>query len=489
MNNNEDNNKFSQVLKEQGNFKKTENGMDALSTTSSSLLDFFGQMGALRKRSKKETERIFEKSYKENPLYTRKALSFLRDIRGGLGEREVFRTCLKKMIYLDPEASKEYLFRIMEYGRGDDFYTYVGTPLEFFMFKYINVLFSVDIKNMKKKGSVSLLGKWLKSVNSSSKESRKLGKKTASAFGMKQCEYRKSLAALRKYIDVCEVKMSASKWGSIDYPKVPSYAMKNYKNAFLSHDSKRFSRFLKNVEEGKEKINSATLFPYDLVRFDRIPDKTTELQWKSLPNYIDEDISAIVMADTSGSMSGLPLQVSVSLAIYFSEKNKGPWSEMFMTFSEEPSFITVPKGLSLKEKIYKVKDSPWGFNTNIEAAFKSILDIAIENNIKEEEMPKALIVISDMEFDICQSRRVKKSTFSDKMKELYSENGYTLPHIIYWNVDARNSTFHSKGSDENVSLVSGCSPSIFKSVMGIIGKTPYQSMMEILNNPRYKHVK
>ena len=332
--------------------------------------------------------------------------------------------------------------------------------------------------------SISLLGKWMPSINTSSKEKVALAKKVAEYLGLSPREYRKMLSTLRKHIGIVESKMSGNEWGAITYPAVPSKAMNNYRDAFAKHDATRFSAFLSSVEKGEAKINSSTLFPYDIVEkilYKGEDNRVLEAQWKALPNYIEGENNLLVMADVSGSMSGRPMATSVGLAIYFAERNSGAFKDVFMTFSSEPEFVRL-KGNSLYEKVHNASHAHWQMNTNIEKAMKKVLDVAVENKLIQEELPKALLIISDMEMDRCSS--TDKATYYQHMTKMFNDAGYELPKIIFWNVSARNDTFHATIED-GVQFASGQSTSVFKSIIKNTELSAFDFMLETLNDPMY----
>jgi len=486
--------RFVNALKKENNYTLTENGAVALKSTNSALVDLFGQIGAMRKRPDSDIESAFSKAFAEDRLLATKMAFYARNIRGGLGERRTARIIFRFLARLYPEVMRKNIQFVPLFGRYDDLYEFVGTPVENDMWKLINKQWKMDIDNMKNNRPVSLMGKWLKSINTSSQESNKLGKLTAKMLGMSEKEYRKSLSALRRYLDVTEVKMSGNKWSEINYAGVPSRAMAIYRNAFRRHDEDRFSAYIESVAKGKSKINASTLFPYDILEKMELStlhgdyltvthyDKALEEQWKSLPNYIEGENNVLVMADTSGSMEGRPLATSVGLAIYFAERNKGVFKDVFMTFSSSPSFVQL-KGNTLYEKIKCIPSIVE--NTNLEAAFRLILDTAINNNLTAEDMPKSLVVISDMEFDDATDYNTNHETFYESMVKMYNQHGYNIPNIIFWNVDSRNNVFQVTSEYKGVQLASGQSPSVFKSILNNIGKTPYEAMISVLNDPMY----
>ena len=490
---------FVQAMEKENNWKKTENEADALKSSTNDLLDLFATIGALRTRQDYDVEQLFSKAFFVDRLLATKMSFYARNIRGGLGERRVPKVIWRLMAKLYPDIMVKNLHLIPEFGRWDDLYVFVGTSLEQDAFKIISLQWESDWMNLLENNSISLMAKWLKSVNTSSKESVKLGKLTAKYLGLKDGDYRKKLSKLRKHIDVVEKKMSANQWATINYSGVPSKAMNNYRKAFQKHDPDGFSAYMEKVSSGEAKIHSGTLYPYDIVEkvMGGEYNNVLEEQWKALPNYVEGENNFLIMADVSGSMYGRPLATSVGLAIYFAERNKGIFSNVFMTFSAEPDFVRL-KGNTLYEKVKNAENASWDMNTDIEKAFKKILDAAVNNKIPQEEMPKALIIISDMEFDMCTRSgymrgrmadiNTDRKTYFAHMKEMYSENGYELPKCIFWNVDARENTFHAELKD-NIQFASGQSTSVFKSLIANADLGAYELMIETLNDPMYEAIK
>ena len=490
---------FANAARIEAGKKITENGQMAYSTTGEKLLDFFGSAGAMRTRPYAAASLLME-AYEENPLLATKAMFYIRDIRGiGQGERTVFRACLTELANKHPEAVWENMRLIPFYGRWDDLYSLIDTPLENDMWELIKDQFSKDMANMVMEQPVSLLAKWLKSADASSRNTRKLGIKTAIKLGLTVYQYKRLVKRLRKYIRIVEADMSTNQWDQIDYEKVPSRANLLYRNAFLRHDPVRRVEYLDALQQGKAKINAGVLYPYDIMvkyNMEQIlyreyyrdeapsePDPVLEELWKNLPNYVEPGTNAMVMADVSGSMSGFPMESAVALAIYFAERNTGPYHNLWMNFSSMPSIKTI-YGDTLLEKIRSIDSSDWGNNTDLEAAFRLVLDIALIHDAPPEEMVKSIIVISDMEID----RADNNHDFTDAMRELYEQNGYSLPNIVYWNANSRHDTFHADATRKGVQLVSGQSPSTFANLVGAIGMDPMEFMLKVLNDERYEPI-
>ena len=482
---------FAEAAKQKSNFTRTENGAVALNTSGNKCLDFYATVGSLRQADENRITRLFADAYNEDALLATKTVFYARDIRGGLGERETFRKLLKYMASYHPEALKPNLHLIGVYGRYDDWYSLIGTLLEDDMWDAMKKQLDFDLSCYDKDINVpiSLLAKWLKTADASSLNTRKLGILTAQKLGYSVYDYKRIVRKLRKRIVITESLMSANEWGNIEYSKVPSRSMLKHKEAFNKHDEARYQDYINQAVKGDIKINSSTLYPYDLIEkiyYGNVKeDKTIEAQWRQLPNYVDENTNAIVIADTSGSMIGRPMNTAIGLAIYFAERNKGAYHNLWMSFSKNPKFHQI-KGETLAQKISSIDMGDWMMNTDLKAAFDLVLDTAIQNNVPSEEMPKALIVISDMEIDACGN---KEWSFYEKMAHKFEKNGYVIPSIVFWNVNSRHDIFHADSSRVGVQLVSGQSVSTFKNLMQCVEMTPVEAMLKTLNSERYGLIK
>jgi len=496
---------FGQVVKNEMNFTRTENQAVALRSTGSDLLNLFSMAGAIRQKDYAEVSSVFQEAFGEDKLLATKLMFYARNVRGGLGERETFRKMLLSLATTNPEIVIKNIDLIPLFGRYDDWYTLIGTGAENQMWASMAWTIKQDMINMKAGKPVTLCSKWLKSINTSAKESIALGKLTAKQFGMTEKQYRKTLSQLRAYIHVIERTMSAQDWTDIAYAQVPSHAMKNYRKAFSRHDGTRFGEYIENVKKGDEKIHSGTLYPYDILvaadlSFSRFhggdhftinADPVLEEQWKALPNFFNKPLNGLAMIDTSRSMMGLPMAVAIGLGIYAGERNTGPFKDLIMTFSQHPEFIEL-KGKTLKEKVECIESLV--ANTDLEAGMDLILKVAVENNVSQEEMPAYLLIVSDMQFDAADENsgysqwgeRVSvRKTFHQSMKTKFERAGYELPTIVYWQVQQRGSSLQAKANDQGIILVSGASASTFRDLMNTMGTTPYEAMLDILNNEQY----
>ena len=476
-----------EFLKNLSNRKRTENGAVTLRSTGTHCLDLFATVGALRAQDEAEIERRFLRAWAENPDLAMKLLFYARDIRGGLGERRVFRVLLRWLAEHEKAALVRNLPHVAEYGRWDDLLVLLDTPARAETIALLRAQFEADLSALHSGGEVSLLGKWLPSVNAHSPEAVRQAKELARAFGVRQAEYRKSLSALRAAIRILENHLRERDY-SFDYAKQPSKAMFRYRKAFRRNDGARYSAYLDQVSRGEASLHTGTLMPYELVEAAyQAPeaDRTAlDATWKALEDFTGDE-NALVVADGSGSMywSGQPKPAAVaqSLALYFAERNKGAFRNHFITFSMNPQLVEI-KGADFVERVRYCRSFDECANTNLEAVFELILTAAVKHRLPQKKLPSTLYIVSDMEFDAC-ARGADLTNF-EQAKRRYARFGYRLPRVVFWNVQSRNEQQPVRSNEQGVALVSGCTPRIFSQVMS--GELdPYRNMLQVLLSERY----
>jgi hypothetical protein len=481
----------------------TENGAKAYLTTGKSLLDLNFAVGSMRNWTDEEITNAFHKAMSENPVYGIRWLFYARNVRGGMGERRIFRVCLKYLVenYGRIFNYMNLYLMVQKYGRIDDFFTMYDYIDHEFIDPIVKIVFEEDVAAYNAGLPISLLAKWLPSINTSSPITRARGRKVRQALGLSPREYRTIVAKMRSYSNVIETKISANNWSEVNYEAVPSMANLKYKDAFMRHDSERREQYLKALADGEAKINSSVTFPHDIVAeyshghnywdFLRCvkEDATLEAMWKALPR--EEVSNTLVVADGSGSMccrvgqSGVTaLDVANALAIYFSECNTGVYANRYITFSSIPEYVEFKKDWTLREKLSEAFKHDECENTNIEAVFNLILRTAVNSKATQEEMPKRILVISDMEFDWMTYGRTDKALF-EELGEKYAAAGYALPKLIFWNVNSRTMGIPLTENENGVALLSGFSPASIK--MAMTNETdPYKILIDELD--KYKEV-
>lgn len=479
----------------------TTNGAVAFNSSLDKVLDFFALSGNMRHTKKEEIVAQFQKAYNEDKDMALKCLFYARDIRGGLGERRTFRIISKWLANNDPKNYSKLIPLIAEYGRWDDVFDLIDTKC---LPSVIETCVAQLVKDIDGKNEVSLMAKWMPSLNTSSSETRRKAKMLCSELNLSYKTYRKTLVNLRKKIKIIENNLREFDY-SFEYDKQPSKAMMKYRKAFIRNDGERYQNFLSSVEKGEKKLNTSTLNPYDIVG--RIIEttnfwnsrrlecglspeerKSLDVTWNQLENYAGCE-NALVVLDGSGSMYGYgkpcPAAVAQSLAVYYAERNTGAFKNHFITFSENPKLVEI-KGEDIAEKVINNMRYDECANTNIAAVFDLLLKTAKRNGLTEADMPKKLYIVSDMQFDYMTDHS-DLSAF-EYAKKKYDEAGFELPQIVFWNVNTCNNIqVPVTKNEQGCALVSGFSSQIFSMLKDDI-LSPLDYMTKVLSQERYSPI-
>ena len=494
--------------------KLTENGAVGYRTSGKKLLDLNFAVASLRGASETEIINKFMDAYWEDPILAMRWLFYNRDIRQGLGERRTFRVILKHLGNEQTKIIGKLIPLIAEYGRWDDLWCLLETDLVDDVVRLVWDQIIKDLEGMENNKPISLLSKWIPSLNASSKTTKKYASILCKKMMHRPKTYRHLLSKMRKYIDVVECKMSAKEWNAINYEAVPSRANLIYNSVFLRNDEERRREYLDKLEKGEAKINAGTLYPHDIVhKYGRSygVDATLEELWKALPDTVKCCGNTIVVADGSGSMTcnvggntGVTaLDVANSLAIYFAERSSGEFKDKYITFSERPQLVDFSNAKNLRDKLMIARQHSEVANTNIEAVFDLILSTAIKNHMSQEEIPSNILICSDMEFDSCATSgeaptrnswgwgystyNRPTTTLFNTIAKKYEAHGYKLPRLVFWNVNSRTGTIPVKENDLGVALVSGFSVNIVNMVMSN-KLDPYECLLDVLNTERYQPI-
>ena len=485
---------FINALENKLNVSYTENGMKGYKTTKNTLVDFNFALPKLRFSENANLELTVKSLFNDKNMKVSVLLRymfFLRDVREGLGERRIFRAMLKELANKYPFIAKGFIPYVAEYGRWDDLFILAETPLKMDMFDYINNRMQEDYYLMKSGQPISLLAKWMPSVNSG-KNSRKLALDFIKAIDGHSSYYRKALSKMRKYLDIVERHISDNDYETIKYESVPSKANKRYAELFLRKDYKRRREFLDSLTKGMVKINASVLYPHEIISqlregyYKENIDLCNGL-WKNLKEY-DGAENTLVVADVSGSMTCsygtfTPMDCSIGLGVYFAQRAKTEaFKNKIMTFSSNPTLVDISMFDNITDTYRWICNKmDWGGCTDIEKTFEVVLKVAIENGLKQEEIPNILI-ISDMEFDYCTNC----GNF-EGIKRKYAENGYKLPKLIFWNVASRSGAIPCIKNELGVILVSGYSPAALKAALGG-AYDPMQAILDCIMTRRYDFV-
>ena len=495
-------NEFLKNLKEDTNYTYTENGGVTHKSTLNAVLDMFAMGGSMRNRSEDDIITMFAKAYDEDRTLALKCLFYLRDVRGGQGERRFFRTCLKWLGNENPSNVEHLIGYVAEYGRYDDLFVLFDTDLEEEMMGYIKWVIEQNRDH--------LIYKWMPSINASSKNTQERGRKFAKAFDMTEREYRKMLTEGRKACNLVETLMSQNMWDQIAFDKLPSRAGLLYKNAFMRREETktRYAEFMSNKET---KVNASVLNPVEIAHqiynyrgWDK--PSATERQawqkyWDNLKDYYNgREEPGIAIVDVSGSMWGQPLEAAVSMGAYIAERGKGPFKNHFITFSSNPELIEFV-GNDIYHKFIAARGAEWGGSTNIEAVFDMLLNTALQHHTPAKDMPKTLYIFSDMEFNGCVTagpRTVDRWSYDGRkmlnqnqinsvieaQAQKWRQYGYKVPRIIFWNLDARQNNIPAIG--DGFSYVSGFSMNMVECILS--GKDGVDLMLEKLGSLRYEPI-
>lgn len=458
---------------------RTRNGAVTKSTTLNNVLDMFFIAGASRTISEKDIINIFIKAYGENPDLALKCLFHARDIRSGAGERRFFRIVWSYVLNTYPQEVRHLVKHIPEYGRWDDMF--FNTSVARFSINPIKA--GLMAKN-------GLLAKWMPRKGEVAKYLRE-------KLQMSPKNYRQTIVGLSSTV---EQQMCKNEWKKINYPHVPSVAMNKYRKAFYRNDDQRFKAYIEAVTSGAEKINASAIFPHTLVRalYADGSRQAIQAQWNALPNYMEGSTERILpVCDVSGSMSmgdGLPMDVSLALGVYISERNEGIFNNAFITFSAQPTMNYV--GGDLYDRLSSIRKANAGYNTNLIGVFSLILNTATRNRLKQHDMPTKVLIISDMEFDgsnafqghLQRGAMQAYLTNYQTIKDSYATAGYKMPELVFWNVKGRKDNVPAIKTDK-VGLVSGFSPSILKSILGGKIYSPIDLMLKTIDIERYSVIK
>lgn len=465
----------------------TENGMATNSSSLNACVDLFFNIGAMRGQEKSRLIANFSKAFSEDPARAMKILFWARDVRGGAGERQIFRDVMEYLAENHDLALKPNLHLVAEFGRWDDLLILVGSSLE----KDALALIQAAIKS-----GNGLCAKWMPRKGTNAEKLRNF-------MGMSPKQYRKTLVYLT---NVVETKMCAKEWNTIEFGKIPSVASARYQKAFGRNAYESYSAYIQSLVKGEAKINAGAVYPYDVTKSLSHGNSTVaNEQWKALPNYMEGANDMILpVVDVSGSMGTSAggnknvtcMDVAISLGLYISERNEGPFKDAFITFSSNPQ-LQVLSG-SLQDRYAQMASSDWGMSTNLEATFKLILDQATKHNLSQDEMPNKILILSDMEFNAATNsrggwyRQEEKTdwnpTAQQMIEKMYADSGYKMPQIVYWNIQSRNGGVPVAFDKQGTALVSGFSPAIMTSILGGNIESPQQIMDKTILSERYASV-
>ncbi len=443
---------------------RTANDMKALASTSNPVVDLFYNIGASRG---KNVIPAFVAAFVEDEDIAVRIALWARDVRGGAGERQLFRDILS---YLDKNYSTtavRVMNKVAELGRWDDLL--VVEKAQNYAFSLIAIALAAGD---------GLCAKWMPRKGPIANALR-------SYLELSPKEYRKLLVRLSKTV---EQNMCAKEWSEINYNHVPSVAAARYQKAFFKHDADRYTEYRDGLKTGETKVNAGAVYPYDVIKSVMRGDPdVAQAQWDALPNYVG-DAKILPLVDVSGSMTCPAgknktvtcLDVAVSLGLYCADKNTGVFKDTFLTFSSKPQLVNM-RG-NLLQKLEQMNSSDWEMNTNLHAAFERILQVAVRNKVPQADMPDTLLILSDMQFDCCTNY---DDSAIEMIRRKYEAANYLVPKVVFWNLNAAYGNAPVKFNEQGVALVSGFSPAIMTSILGGEDFTPETIMLEAIMKDRY----
>lgn len=469
----------------------TLNGAVTHQSSLDANVDLFFKIGSLRSNPTVISEDMFWKAYDEEAETAVRILLYSRDVRGGMGERNIFRKTFRNIAMQNPALAERLLIKIPELGRWDDVLAAIGTPVQDKAVEFI-------VQALTDKSRATLVAKWMPRMRGNATSVNKVyAKVLAKAMRLSYQEYNKLLSTLS---DTVEQKLSRKEYKEIDYSKLPSLAAARYQRLFNRVDSDRYTKYKEALikDDGSAKVNAGAVYPYDIIKSVRFGDEVVaNAQWNALPDYLEGTTERLIpVVDVSGSMGTVvagnttAMDVAVSLGLYIAGRAKGIFHNKMITFESNPHFIEVSDSMTLKQKVNHTMRAPWGGSTNLQGTFEMILSLAKQHNLPEDEMPTKILITSDMEFNAATGNgygwgsRVPETNF-EVIRQMYESAGYKIPQIVFWNVcSQQRGNSPVQVTDQGVALVSGFSPSVMKGVL--TGElNPVNVVKSLVNVPRY----
>lgn len=470
-----------------------------------------------------------------------------RNIRGGKGERQLFK---KMMLYFyDAFGSlftPEFLELFPRYGCWDDLFQLATDKQTSESLRYgILVLtknqLEQDVQSLEQGKSVSLCAKWCPREDRMGDLYKQLAKMMypeIKKLSERHKTLRQTLSKLNVAAKTTEIKMCANTWADIVPKEVPAVCRQKHMKAFLNENKRgasesedrmvcreHFQEFFAKAAAGEVKMNGAeTIYPHEVVsrilhllgNENSFPDEKNALigQWLAIVNKAKEGgalQNCIAMCDFSGSMSGLPKLICTALGLLVAEVNG---TNKILTFDSEPKWHTFPEG-DIFQKVASISDElGQGLSTDFQKAMDLVLSDIVKQRIRPEDVPKDLIVFTDMGWDqACGSdkrsgytgnryrhnvKTEEVQTHIEMIREAFRRTGedmwsvpFVPPRIVIWNLRANYKDFHATSDEEGVVMLSGWSPSLFKVLQekGVEVMTPYQALRAQLDDPMYDAVR
>lgn len=435
----------------------TTNGAVTHKSTGDALINLFFTIGAARNNAE-SAKKLFDDALASDIKKATAILLYCRDVRSGMGERNIFRILVKELIASNLDLARKVLRLTPQLGRWDDVKEFYDTPLEAEALQMI-------VDGLANKNA--LCAKW------QDRSDRKLSRK----LHMNECALRKYLAKLRKDT-IVEHKMCENRWSDIAYDKLPSLAGIRYSKTYKKKDEERYTAFINDKDK---KVNSSIAFPHNIYQlYKNGEEEAASKYWANMSklNVVSNilcvvDVSGSMCAKASGTVSCM--DVSVSLGTFLAQQIKGHFHNKLITFSATPTIVSIPESDNIGEVFDFVARMDWGGNTNLEATFNAILSEAKKFKVSQDNMPATLLILSDMEFDSACSHA--GATLYETMRAKFASSGYKAPSVCFWNLNGSGKNFPVMKNEKGACLVSGFSPKVIEAVVGAKQFTP-ESVVE-----------
>lgn len=509
--------KYAQLLREQAAKKNTvlsANGALEYDTTGSALVDFNARVTEFRNAEASVITDAARKAFEENPVKFVKLIFQIGDIREGRGERHTFNVCMDWLVANHPSVAGEVIALIPEYTRWDYLVRLTVSEDEVIAknaTKLVVKQFEADravIQNAKDGESVaiSLLAKWMPSLQTKKEQDKEVVRHLLRTLHMQEREYRKTLSQMRSYLNIIEKSLTLKDYDTIDMEKMSAKQQLRYSSCLERVMAKQRHDYIQAVLRGEKKMNTTILNPLEIVHeyiknnrnFQGTEyNEDMEAIWSLIPDTTSGNGNTLVIRDGSGSMTAsigagskaTMLEAASAMAIYCAEHMQGAFHNMFITFSSHPEIVDLSDCPSLSDKLNRLVRFNDCSNTDLEATFDLVLDIAVKNGLSQEEIPSYLMILSDMEFDA--ARRAyshydwKRHQFVDDgcsrdmlfdiIRKKWQTAGYDMPTLVFWQLNGKRTIFPEIDAKNGIIFLSGFSTSELELVMA--GK--YETVEEV----------
>lgn len=452
----------------------------------------------------------FAKMYDSNPLWARRLAFASYNIRGGNGNRSHFRVALRYMVNNDLEYVIKNWQHIPHFGRWDmlielhemleDVNSRSAFDLQNTIVRYCAYNLATEYKNFSDGNPQnSLIAKWMPSHSTKKKYHKKfvtlLIKELFGSYNAQnEKRYRKMLTEMRNELRIVETFMSNNNWREVSFENLPGVALRKYIKAWERHLPTEWQNYLQDVEDGKKSMNATTI---DFVEMFKVAVKRNTYGFTALDktpaNAMWENrnkasgMTFVPVVDMSGSMysdrmGGLPLATAMTVGLHVAEMNVGDFHNVLFTFAETPKVVRVQDEQTFSQKLNALFNSRVGYSTNLYRVFELYLNTAKRSDVKIEDLPKGILVVSDMEVSMGDK---SGENVWNKIEKMFAKEDMPMPHMVWWNATT-NSKAVVKAFNKHCTVVSGSSPTLLRYIA--YGDDPLDAVIKIVNDPMYEMI-